>query len=359
MRYEDRQARAAALQAEQGLDVLLVSDLTNVRYLTGYVGSNAVALLAGDRRLLFTDSRYVSAARAQTRGVEVVQAGRDLLQRVAEAAADAAGGGRVGFESDHVTVARHTRLAELAQGCELVPVQGLVEGLRVRKAPEEIAMVREAARIADLAYEAVAREGLAGRLEADVAWALEGLMRAAGAERASFDIIVAGGPHGALPHAEPRREAIPPGALVVVDLGAVVGGYCSDCTRTFATGPLPEDLAHAYAVCLEAERAALAACRPGIAAADLDAVARGLITDAGLGDRFGHGLGHGVGLDIHERPWVRPEGTETLEAGMVVTIEPGIYIEGSGGVRIEDLVLVTEDGCEVLTTSTTDLVTLG
>jgi Xaa-Pro aminopeptidase len=356
---EGRQERLLARLGELGLDAMMVTDLTNVRYATGYVGSNGVAVFAaGGPRLLFTDSRYVVRARAQTRGVEVVQAARDLFERVAAALAEAAPGGRVGIEADNVTLARHARLVDALPGLELVPVSGVVEDLRVRKEPEEIARMREAAAVADRALEDIVAGGLAGRRERDVAWSIEGVMREAGAERASFDVIVAAGPNGAMPHHVPDGTPIPAGALVVVDLGAVVDGYCSDCTRTFATGPLPEELERAYAVCREAQAEALAAVRPGIAARDLDAVARRRIAAAGLGDAFGHGLGHGVGLAIHERPWVRPEGAETLAAGMMVTVEPGIYLEGLGGVRIEDLVAVTDDGADVLGGFTKDLVTL-
>jgi Xaa-Pro aminopeptidase len=323
------------------------------------VGSNGVAVFgARGQRLLFTDSRYIVRAREQTRGVEVALAGRDLLDRVAATLAEAAAGGRVGLEADHVTLARHARLSTSLSGVELVPVSGVVEDLRVRKEPEEIARMREAAATADRALEAVVAEGLTGRTERDVAWTIQGAMRAAGAEGASFDVIVASGPGGAMPHHIPDGTTIPAGTLVVVDLGAVVDGYCSDCTRTFATGPLPAELERAYEICRAAQAEALAAVRPGIGARDLDAVAREHIAASGLGDAFGHGLGHGVGLDIHERPWVRPEGAETIEAGMMLTVEPGIYLEGLGGVRIEDLVAVTDDGPDVLGGFTKDLITL-
>ncbi|MEW6583145.1 MAG: Xaa-Pro peptidase family protein [Actinomycetota bacterium] len=357
-RFEARQERCLAALAEKGVDAMLVTDLANVRYLTGYVGSNGVAVLAPDRRLLFTDFRYAVSARAQTRGVEVVQAGRDLLDRVAAALADAAPAGRVGVEADDVTLARHARLVEKLPGVEIVPLSGVVEDLRLRKDEEEIALMRRAARIADAAYEWIAGQRIVGRSEREVAWELEGAMMRAGSDGPSFPIIVAAAERGAMPHATPGADPIPANTLVVVDLGATVEGYCSDCTRTFATGPLPDALAEAYATCLDAQRAALDAARPGIAAADLDAVARDRIAAAGHGERFGHGLGHGVGLEIHERPWVRREGTDTLAPGMTFTVEPGIYIEGLGGVRIEDLCVATDGGREVLTGFPTDLVTL-
>jgi Xaa-Pro aminopeptidase len=197
-----------------------------------------------------------------------------------------------------------------------------------------------------------------GRAERDLAFELQGVMMRDGSEEPSFPIIVAAGERAAMPHAVPGVAPIPPGTLMVVDMGATVDGYRGDCTRTFATGPLPEELERAYALCLEAQLASLAAARPGIAAADLDGVARGAIEAGGMGERFGHGLGHGVGLDIHERPWVRREGTETIRSGMVFTIEPGIYVEGQGGVRIEDLVVATHDGVELLTGFPKDLITL-
>ena len=346
---ERRQEQVVARLAERELGAMVIGDLVNVRYLTGYVGSNGVAVLAPERRLLFTDFRYVASARAQTRGVEVVQAGRDLIGRVAEVLAELAPGGRVGVEADHVTLARHARLAAALEGTEIVPVSGLVEDLRVRKDPEEIALMRRAAEIADRAYEWLAGQRIVGRSERELAWELQGAMMRAGSEEPSFPIIVAAAERGALPHAVPSPEPIPAGTLVVVDLGATVEGYRSDCTRTFATGPLPDELLRAYEICLAAQRAALEAVRPGVGAAELDAVARGAIAAAGMGERFGHGLGHGVGMAVHERPWVRPEGTETLAPGMAFTVEPGIYVEGLGGVRIEDLVVVTDEGHEVLT----------
>jgi Xaa-Pro aminopeptidase len=348
---ERRQERVVESLAERGLDALLVTDLTNVRYLTGFVGTNALVVLSPERRLLFTDSRYLVAARAQTSGVEIVDAGRELLDRVAAALRESAPGGKVGVEAENMTLARHERLRAAVDGVVLEPTAGLVESVRVRKEPEEIALMREAARIADRAFEAVASRPLAGRVERDIAWELEGVLREGGAEGPSFPIIVAGGPRSALPHAVPGPDPIPAGSLVVVDLGAVVGGYSSDCTRTFAAGgaPLPEELERAYAVCLEAQLTALARVAPGVGTAELDAVARRVIDEAGFGEAFGHGLGHGVGLDIHERPWVRPNVPGRLEEGMAVTIEPGIYLEGVGGVRIEDLVIVTADGGEALT----------
>lgn len=348
-----RQARMGEVLGNEGLDALIVTDLVNIRYLTGFVGSNGVLVITPGARVLLTDSRYATSARAQVHDTEVEIAGRDLMDRLVDVVPQ----GRVGIEAEHMTVARRERFAARLSGVELVPTSGLVEALRVVKDPGELDLIREATRIADAALSRLLEQGFGGATEAEVAWMLEGWMREMGAEGASFDIIVAGGPHGALPHAVPRAEPIAADTLVVVDMGARHAGYASDCTRTVATGTLPPALEQAYAVCLEAQRAALAACRAGVHTGDLDAVARGIIADAGLGEYFGHGLGHGVGLDIHERPWLRREGGEVLETGMVVTIEPGIYLEGVGGVRIEDLAIVTDEGCEVLTRVPTDLFT--
>ena len=355
MRYEDRQDRLIAGLGDAGVDAMLVTNLINVRYLCGYVGSNGVVLVAPDRKALLTDFRYVLVAREQTEGVEVIEAGRDLFAKVAELVGEVAPGGRVGFEAEHTSVARHERLRKSFTGIELVPTTDIVENIRLHKEPQEIETMARAARIADHAFAACRDGAFRGRSEKQVAWDLEGIMRAHGAEGASFGIIVASGLHGAFPHAVPTDDPIPGDTLVTVDLGAVVDGYASDCTRTFATGRLPDALAHAYAEVLAAQEKAVAAVRPGITGGELDAVARDHLTAAGLGEHFRHGLGHGVGLQVHERPWAREGIVEGIEAGMTVTIEPGVYLEGIGGVRVEDLVVVTDTGGEVLTGFTKEL----
>lgn len=350
-----RQERLLAALAARDLGALVVTDLANVRYLTGYVGSNAIALVGAGGRRLVTDSRYALSAREQVAGAEVVVGRRDLLADVAAALPEVAVGGRIGVEAENLTLARHERLAGMVDGFALEPTRGLVEALRLVKDADEVAAMREAAAVASRALERVLGEGIVGRSERRVAFALHGAMLEGGAEEPSFPIIVAAGARGARPHAVPGPDPIPPGTLVVIDLGAVVRGYCSDMTRTVATGSLPARLEEAYRVCLDAQQAALAAARPGMGAAELDAVARERIAAAGYGDAFGHGLGHGVGLRIHERPGVRPESTETLPAGAAITIEPGIYLEGEGGVRIEDLVVLAEGGLDVLTPHPKDL----
>ena len=347
MKEEGRQDAVLEALAERGLGALIVTDLANVRYLTGYVGSNGVAVLGPRGRSLLTDSRYAVAARAAARGVDVVIGRRDLLGDAAALVPSVAGEGAVGVEAESLTVARYRRL-EAMLDAPPEPTTGIVESLREVKDADEIAAMREAAAVADRALAAVLGRGIVGRTERDVALAIYGALLDEGAERPSFETIVAAGPNGARPHAVPGPEPIPPNTLVTIDLGAVVDGYCSDMTRTVATGPLPPRLAEIYAVCLRAQQAALDAARAGMGAAELDAVARAVIGDAGYADAFGHGLGHGVGLAIHEAPGVRPEGTATLRAGMAVTIEPGIYLEGEGGVRIEDLVILGDEGCDIL-----------
>ena len=257
--------------------------------------------------------------------------------------------GRVGFDDADVSVRTHRRLEELApDGVELVPAGGLVGSLRAVKDEEEVRSIREAAELADDVYEHLCAQGLVGRTERQVAHELEHAMRERGAEGPSFPTIVASGPHGALPHASPRPEPIPADTLTIVDLGCVLDGYASDCTRTFATGRPPEEAVAVYDLVLGAQQAALEAISAGRAGRDVDAVARELIDAAGHGERFGHGLGHGVGLEVHEGPRLSPTSDDVLAAGNVVTVEPGVYVSGAFGVRIEDLVVVTGEGCEVL-----------
>jgi Xaa-Pro aminopeptidase len=305
------------------------------------------------RLVLATDGRYLEAARA-LQGVEVVQAERELLAWVGARLGEL-GDPPIAFEADHVTVAAHESLA--AGGADLLPTKGILVGLRAVKEQSELAAIRRAARITDAAYERLAREELIGRTEADVAWWLQQVLHEEGAEGLAFEPIVAAGPNAALPHHHPGSRRIGRGETVIVDAGAQVGGYCSDCTRTFATGPLPDTLRRAYALCRSAQESALVAVRAGASAPELDAIQRGLIERSGLAPVL-HGLGHGVGLEVHEQPVLGPSSTSTLERNNVVTVEPGVYLAGEGGVRIEDLVVVGEAGPEVLSGFTKDLLTM-
>jgi Xaa-Pro aminopeptidase len=256
---------------------------------------------------------------------------------------------RLGFETS-MPVRIYQRLRDkLPERIELVAAEGLVEQLRAVKEPAEIDRIREAGALADRALEQLLADGLTGRTERDAALALEIAIRKLGAESIGFEPIVAAGPNGAEAHATPRDLEIPSGQLVVIDWGARLDGYCSDCTRTFATGELGDEASEVYELVLRAQLAGLEAVRAGAAGREVDAAARQVIDAGGYGARFGHGLGHGVGLDIHEDPRLTQTSEFELEAGNVVTIEPGVYVPGSFGVRIEDLVVVTAQGCEILT----------
>ena len=329
---------------------LLVSNLVNVRYLVGFESSNAALVVEPDQVRLFSDFRYAELGRA-VEGVEFVETKRSLYAALGELLE-----GRIGFEAEDLTYGRWETLS--GGGVELVPRRGLVEELRAVKDDAELEAVRRAAALTSEAYARFAEERFAGRTERELAWRLDELFHELGAEAPAFETIVASGPNGARPHARPTDREIGAGETVVIDAGAMVAGYCADCTRTFATGPLPDELKDAYAACLEGQLAGLEAVRAGVTGVDADAAAREKIEAAGLGEKFGHGLGHGVGLEVHEAPRLSRESTDTLAAGNVVTVEPGVYLEGLGGIRIEDLVIVTEDGAEVLTSSTKDPVTV-
>jgi Xaa-Pro aminopeptidase len=327
---------------------LLVTHGQNVRYLTGFSSSNAALLVEPERVRLFTDFRYVDAARA-VEGVELVETKRSLVGALAELLE-----GRIGFEADAVSYASWETLR--GGGLDLVPRRGLVEALRAVKDDGELDTIRRAGEITSRAYERFAEERFVGRTERELAWRLDALFHEFGAHAPAFETIVASGPNSARPHARPTDRELQAGETVVIDAGAQVEGYCADCTRTFATGPLPDELRDAYVATYDGQLAGLEAVRPGVTGIDADAAARDQIEAAGYGGKFGHGLGHGVGLDVHEAPRLSRESSDTLVAGNVVTIEPGIYLEGLGGIRIEDLVIVTDGGPEILTTSTKDLI---
>lgn len=355
----DRADRLVARLSDAEVDALLVSDLVNVRYLTGYTGSNGLALVGPDTRAFVTDFRYVQQASEE---VDPAFARHQASLELSDAIEEVLPGGpvRLGFEDGHVSVRDHRQLREkLPDRVELVAVNGLVEGLREVKAPEEVDRIREAAKLADAAFAELVAEGLVGRSERALAFALGEKMFRLGAARPSFDTIVAAGSHGALPHATPRDVEVGPGELVVIDWGAELDGYCSDCTRTVATGEPEAEAREIYALVLEAQLAGLEAVRAGADGQAVDAAAREIIAAAGHGEHFGHGLGHGVGLEIHEAPRLSQRSDSVLEAGSVVTVEPGVYLPERLGVRIEDLVVVTDGGCEILTSVSKELTIVG
>jgi Xaa-Pro aminopeptidase len=341
--------RLAALLDEP----LLVSSGVNVRYLTGLSSSNAALLVdpAGEATL-YTDFRYARKASA-LEGVRFEQTARAVIGDLATRLA----GKTLWVEAHVLTAAAFETLR--SGGVDAIAQQGLVERLRAVKDPGELDTLQEAASISDLVFGALAAERFVGRTEVELAWRVRELFHEHGSSELSFDTMVAAGENGASPHSDNRDVAVPPNTLVIVDAGCRVDGYASDCTRTFATGELPDELARAYEVCLEAQLAGLAAFAPGVGGREVDAAARDVIVAAGWGEQFGHGLGHGIGLEVHEAPAVRAESTEMLEAGNVVSCEPGIYLPGLGGVRIEDMVLVTDDGGERLTHAPKELTTVG
>jgi Xaa-Pro aminopeptidase len=352
--------RAERLAASlEGLDVdaLLVQSPPDVRYLTGFTGSSGMALIFGPRAAsalgphrFLTDFRYTSQSAAQVpEAFERVIATGELI----EAAAELLGtqGGRLGFDDAHVSVRAHRRLEEaLPEGWRPLAAGGAVERLRAVKEAGEIELMHAAAKLADAALTEILEGGLVGRTEREVALALELCMRRLGAEAPSFGSIVASGAHGALPHAEPREDAIARDVLVTIDWGAVLDGYCSDCTRTYATGGgISGHARETYELVLDAQEQGLAAVAPGRSGREVDAVARQVIERAGHGEHFGHGLGHGVGMEVHEAPRLsRTASEDPLVVGNVVTVEPGVYLPGVLGVRIEDLVVVGEQA-QVLT----------
>ncbi len=336
---QDRADRLAALVAEHELDRFLVTDLVNVRYLTGFGGTNGVCVCGADTRVFLTDFRYTERAAVEVEGWEIVTVSDDWLGGIAERLS-----GKTGVEDDQMAVRTLTRLEKkLPDGVVLEGAGGIVQKLRRVKSEVELAAIAAAAQLADEIWRWSLERGLAGRTELEVARAAEARMREQGAEP-SFPTIVAAGPNGALPHAEPGERKIGHGELVVFDMGAKLDGYCSDGTRTFATGEPGERAREVYETVREAQAAALDAVLAGAKAENVDTVARERIAAAGHGERFGHGLGHGVGLEVHEEPRVSQRSEDVLAAGEVVTIEPGIYLPGELGVRIEDLVVVTADG---------------
>jgi Xaa-Pro aminopeptidase len=341
----ERGDRLERLLAERELDRMLVTDLINVRYLTGFTGTNGACVCGPGVRLFLTDFRYTERAATEVEGWEAVTISSDWLKGIAERLE-----GRVGFEDDHMSVRLKEKLKEkLSDGTEMVAAGGRVEQLRRVKDEGELAAIAEASKLADEVWGWSLERGLAGRSEREVARAAEARIRESGGAP-SFPAIVAAGPNGALPHAEPGEREIGRGELVVFDMGAQLDGYCSDGTRTFATGEPDPEARAVYEVVREAQQASLAAIRAGVKGEDVDQVARKVIDDAGHGDHFGHGLGHGVGLEVHEGPRLSLRSDDVLAAGEVVTVEPGIYLPGDLGVRIEDLVVVTDEGLRNLST---------
>jgi Xaa-Pro aminopeptidase len=364
MEVAGRLPRLRALLDGAGCDILLVTSLTNIRYLTGFTGSAAMLLVLPDDTVLITDGRYEtqSAEQMAAAGVdartEIGPGARQLevTKQLVTAAGAGSGAGRLGLEAAHVSWARQRSFAaEVFPGVSLVATVGLVEGLRRVKDAGEVARIARAAEIADLAL-AVVRPLLAGGpTELAFGQALDFEIRRLGASGNSFETIVASGPNAAKPHHRPSSRRVERDELIVLDFGAVVDGYCSDMTRTVCVGEPTEEMQRVVDVVVASQAAGVAAVRTGVSCADIDRACREVIAGAGWAERFVHGTGHGVGLDIHEAPAVAATSSDTLARGHVVTVEPGVYLPGIGGARIEDTVVVTDDGCWPVTTTPKDL----
>jgi Xaa-Pro aminopeptidase len=360
-----RRQRLAAALAEEGLDLLLVSNPVNMTYLTGFSGESSHLLLGRDRTVLVSDGRFVQQLAEECPGLEVViRAPIQPLPEATAAAINKLGPRTIGFESAHLTVAEHEQLRELTPSRNWKGGRDRVEHLRLLKDAGEVKQIQEAIHIAERAF-AMFRALLEPQdTEKLLSDALESFVRRAGGRCTSFPSIVAVGARAALPHAPPTAARVDEADMLLVDWGACGRFYKSDLTRVLVTrknatlsaaGAVEPKLAAVYAVVLQAQQKALATIRPGARAGDVDAAARGVIEGAGYGDYFNHSVGHGLGLQVHEAPLLKPGSQAVLQAGMVVTVEPGIYLPGWGGIRIEDDVLVTEDGCTVLTTVPKDL----
>ena len=342
-----RVLKAGRLIAELDLDALIFTGLPNIRYLAGFTGSDGVLVVARDDAWFLTDSRYTTQAGQEASHCRVREY-RTKVEGVAALCAEASLV-RVGIEAEQTTVAFFRALSDALSGVELVPLETELNGLRLVKEPAELELLSTCAAIASAALEEILPLVRPGAVEQELALALEMAMRRRGADDRSFDFIVASGERGALPHGRASEKVVADGELVTFDFGARYRGYCSDETVTVAVGGVDDRQREIYQVVKEAHDLAIAAVRPGIACRDLDRIARGYIEEKGFGPYFGHGLGHGVGIEVHEKPVVSYRSEQLAEEGMVFTIEPGIYIPGFGGVRIEDTVVVTGNGCRLLT----------
>jgi len=340
--------------ASQEIDALLVSQPENRRYLSGFTGSAGWLAISHSKAFLAVDFRYVEQARKEAPHFEVVQIKGEVTDWLPELFLELEGK-RVGFEADHTSFATYQQLRQVTSDSryqmQLVPISGFVESLRAVKEPEELELIRQAARLADIAMEYARTLICPGITEKELAWALEKSLREKGSEPVPFEIIVASGPNSALPHAKASDRAILEGEPVVIDIGARVNGYCSDLSRTFLLGCEDKTFSRIYDIVLGAQLIALATISTNMTGNEADQVARTVIEQAGYSQAFGHGLGHGIGLSPHEMPRLGPGSSDLLLDGMVFTVEPGIYLSNWGGVRIEDTVIIENGKVQPLTTS--------
>lgn len=341
---------------DQELDGLLITNGQNRRYMSGFTGTAGVLLISQKEALLITDFRYMEQATEQAEGFEIVEHKTPIHEEVAKQA-KRLGINSLGFEKQDVTFGVYESYKNSVSG-ELVPTEGLVEKLRLIKSEDEIKILKDATKIADAAFEHILSYIKPGVKEIDVSNELEFFMRKQGATSSSFDIIVASGYRSALPHGVASEKTIQSGELVTLDFGALYKGYCSDITRTVAVGEISDELRKIYDTVLQAQLRGMEGLKAGITAKQADGLTRDYIKEQGFGEYFGHSTGHGIGLDVHEGPALSFRSQETLEPGMVVTVEPGIYVPNVGGCRIEDDTVVTENGNDCLSTSTKELITL-
>jgi Xaa-Pro aminopeptidase len=340
--------------AEQGFDAILITQPENRRYLSGFTGSAGVLLISQDQAVLATDFRYYEQVEKQAPDFRLAKI-TDKFVTLFPELVQQVGAKRVGFESAHLTVDQHQQWLEVAEGFELVPTKELVEKIRAVKDEDELRKIKKAIALADQAIAHIAGFIEPDMTEKEVAWELEVFMRTRGAKKLAFDTIVGSGPNGAMPHATVSERVIKAGEPIVMDMGAMVDGYNSDLTRTICAGRADDKFREIYSIVLEAQLAAERNIRPGMTGKQADGIARQVIEQAGYGENYGHGLGHGVGLAVHEKPVVGRLSEDVLQPGMVFTVEPGIYLPGWGGVRIEDIVVMREDGVEVLTQASKEL----
>lgn len=354
------QNRIAKLRKQFGslnIDGMLVSSPHNRRYLTGFTGTNGHVLIGRKNNIFITDFRYEESARKECIGFEIAVQGKSFLETLSELIKKE-GINNLGFEENHVTYQQYKKYKEILPEINLVSVSNVVEKLRTIKDDQEISNIRKAAQIADEGFTYILGIIKPGAVELEIALELEMFMRKRGASSLSFETIVASGERSSMPHGAASNKVIKNGDVVTLDFGCVYKGYCSDMTRTIFVGKADEKIRKIYDIVLEAQLSSLAAIKPSVVCSRVDEIARGIIKNNGYEKNFGHGLGHSVGLEIHEEPRFSPSDKSVLEPGMVITVEPGIYVEGLGGVRIEDLIVITDNGYENLTSSSKDIIVI-
>ncbi len=341
----------------KSLDAILITSSENCYYLSGFTGTAGVIVITGERDYFITDFRYLEQAGEQVSGCEIKEISRNKEEKLAEFLTDL-NISSLGFEDDHVSYEYYHKMIDLCEDITFVPLKGSVKDLRLIKEPEEIENIKKAVEITERAFDKLLDYIEPGRTEKELAAELEYLLRKEGGEKPAFDFIVASGKRSSLPHGVASDKKVARGEFITFDFGTHYNNYCSDMTRTVILGKPDEKQREVYEIVLQAHRQVSNNLRAGMSGVEADAIAREIITEAGYGDNFGHGLGHGIGIEIHEAPKLSTQSEDTLKPGMVVTNEPGIYISDWGGVRIEDDLLVEEDGCAVLNSSSKELIIL-